>query len=115
VDAALADDWRGDALLVSDADGDGSLDLLVATKTALKAADGSVARRIRMFRGTGGLSFARADRFVEKPATDSGECDALVEMPDLGGAEERVLLLLGESRPAASPSSARSRAAEWKR
>ncbi len=96
-----SDDLRGDALTVEDVDGDGNLDILVGTTSAIfdGTGPGERLRSTRLLLGDGALVFRRADQFLPPVSVDSGEAnDLLLGDPDGDGGLS--LYVLTERGPA---------------
>jgi len=108
------DNWRGGALAVRDVDGDGILDVLVATRERLQNGVGTAIRSTRLLLGVSGLRFRRADAFLAGVSVDTGEADDLL-LGDLAGTGRPTLLRLGEKTPRTSDGGANLRDSDWRR
>ncbi len=110
---AGGDDLRGSGLAVRDLDGDGRVDILVATPDA-RIVGGSHVRSLRVLRQTSTWQFEHGDTYLPAATTDTGEADALL-LGDFAGDGAPSLLLLGDSAPWRSPDGARLRVYDWLR
>lgn len=108
------DDFRGDALLVRDLDGDGFPDIVAATRETLSGTGGVRIRSTRLFLGGTGLVFRRGDEFLPAASGDSGQADTVLS-GDLAGSARPTLLQLGLLRPSNPGNGERLRTHRWTR
>lgn len=108
------DNLRGVALLVTDVNKDGIVDIVVGTKEALLDSEGNPGRRTRLLLGRSGLSFILGNDFMPAAADETGECEDLA-IGDIAGDSALELVLISESVPETSASGERLRVFDWKR
>jgi hypothetical protein len=108
------EDFHGRALLVRDFDGDGSLDIAVATADAI-AANGAPLSSTRIFVRTSALHYALRPDFLPAPDVDTMQAQDLLYYPANPEVPQGSLVLLGMATPGASARGAKSRMFDWNR
>jgi hypothetical protein len=111
--AGTADDnLRGGALLVTDIDGDGWLDIFVGTTQSLRSSSGAAVRSTRLLRGSEGFAFTDASGFLAPVTVDTGEADDILVGDIAHGCP--TIVLVSETVPATSPDGESFRVFDWK-
>ncbi|MCG3134674.1 MAG: hypothetical protein HMLKMBBP_01995 [Planctomycetes bacterium] len=114
--SSTGDNFRGNALLLRDVNGDTLVDILVGTSEELSnPSNGQAMRGTRLFTNATGLRFRLQQEFQVATATDTAEASEIFVVPDLGGAGLNPVLVTNIEQPRAPSSGGAMRAAEWKR
>jgi hypothetical protein len=108
------DNYRGTALAVRDVDGDGNLDILVATTEALKDNNSKTLTRTRLLLGSSTFTFTDGGDFLPPTTDDTGEAQDLL-FADIATGGRPELILLSETQPGTSSNSDYARVFDWKR
>lgn len=107
------DNLRGSAVVATDVDGDGRLDLLVSTTTILVDDAQRLIRSTRLLLGEDGLAFRDGTGFLVASSTDSLQARRLGVLPATEDDDGPTLLLAGETTPFTGPTGERFRVHVW--